>query len=134
MSLRITRSRPPNMAPLAPETGQSHTGARIRRTRPAPSDCGRTRYVIDWEMSLGRKLQLYLMSSFLYYCLNRAVITDHDYDRLCNELYAGWPTLKHQHKYLVDRGSLRAGTGFAIKYPRMVSSAASYLLENHIEL
>lgn len=108
--------------------------ARIRRVRrQVQPDDGRTWYVIDWELPLEAKLQLYLMTSYQYYMLNRSIITDHDYDRLCKELYQGWRNIRHQHKHLVDRQQLYAGTGYAIEYPTMVVGGAMRMLELHRE-
>lgn len=109
---------------------------RIRRTRGSaiPPTNTRERFHIDWDRSLGWKLQIYLVSSYLYYQLNRSIITDHDFDRLCNELYAGWGTFTHQHKHCTTRGDMRAGTGYANEYPPMVRGAAEYMLTQFVEL
>lgn len=131
---RVRRSRPSITGALPPQEASTPGPARIRRTRPTTDALGRTRYLIDWEGSLGGKLQLYLMSSFLYYYMNRSLITDSDFDRLCKELAAGWRSFDHPHKSLTDREQLRAGTGYAIKYPAIVRNAAAYMLERHYEL
>ena len=134
MTARVRRTRPATKGVLPPPSEPKVTTARVRRSRPTADSWGRTIYVIDWNRPLGGKLQLYLMTSFLYYCMNRSLITDHDYDRLCKELYEGWHTLKHPHKTLTDRGHLLAGTGYAIRYPLVVRNAATYMLDRHTEL
>ena len=86
-------------------------------------------YVVRWDGSLWYKFSNYMVASFLYYQMNRSVISDHDFDRLCREIDAGWDDFEHEHKHLVDRGQLSATTGFAIKYyPLRVRSAASDML------
>lgn len=128
--MRISRVRKKE-----PELGEVK---RVRRVRPssvpASTPSSTPRYVIDWEMGWGSKLQLYLMASFLYYHMNRSVIKDHEYDRLAKDLLAGWRTNRHQHKHLISRDDLLATTGYAIKYPLMVRHAALLLLEKHGEV
>ena len=109
---------------------------RISRTRPvrvaAPAQ--KPLYVVDFDLPWGSLFQLYLMNSYLYYRMNRTVITDHAYDKLCRILLAGWRTAKHQHKHLITISDLRATTGYAIEYPRMVVGGAMYLLDNYREI
>lgn len=102
-------------------------------TKPSrPPD--KPRYIVDFGASWGSLFQLYMMNSYLYYVLNRTVITDHDYDKLCKILLRGWRTAKHQHKHLVTMSDLSATTGFGIKYPGMVMGAATLLLDNYQEI
>lgn len=131
MLARVRRTRPQTISTLPAEEAPEPTTRRVRRSRPPAADTGRTIYVIDWDTSLGGKLQLYLMTSYLYYEMHRSLILDTDYDRLCHELLAGWGEFEHMHKGLTDRGQLRAGTGYAIKYPLRVKEAAMYLLSLH---
>lgn len=73
----------------------------------------------------GKLLQCYLMSSFLYYRMNRSPITDAKYDNICKKLKQLWGTFEHPHKYLVTLEDLEAGTGYAIShYPTIVQQAA----------
>ena len=109
----------------------------MRRIRGTDSlragETGLPYFFVDWSKSLGYKLQIYLVTSFLYYHLNRSMITDTDFDRLCKELAAGWRSLQHPHKHCVDRGSLVAGTGYDIKYPTIVKGAAFSMLDHFSE-
>lgn len=110
----------------------------VRRTHPVPEFGGgsgrRPRFVIDWEKSLGYKLQIYMVTSYLYYELCKSVITDHEFDRLCKELAAGWDDFEHQHKHCTDKGSMVAATGYANEYPLMVRNAAYSMLEHFREV
>lgn len=74
------------------------------------------------------------MASYTYYHLNRSVITNDEYDRLCVDLAAGWRTGRHPHKHLVTLADLKAVTGYAIKYPNIVVGGAMLLLQNHCEV
>jgi hypothetical protein len=105
---------------------------RIKRTRARPG--GKPRFAVDFNWPWEKKFQLYLMTSFLYYHMNRSVITNDEYDKICNDLAAGWKTGKHQHKHLVTLADVKAVTGYAIKYPSMVIGGAMMLLENHCEV
>lgn len=70
-------------------------------------------------------LQVYLMSSFLYYENNDSPISDDMFDRICVELLKVWDDFDHMHKHLVTKADLEAGTGYAITvYPLMVKLAA----------
>jgi hypothetical protein len=151
--MRVRRTR----APVEDEAKPA-IKARIRRSRPAPepsepvSRVRRVRRVpevdnqdinprmlsrvfsIDWSWSWQKKFQLFLMCSYLYYQMNRSVITDSDYDRLCVDLLAGWKSNDHQHKHLITRDDLRATTGFAIKeYPGVVIGGAHFLMNAYEE-
>lgn len=106
---------------------------RVRGAASAYED-SRPVFVMDWGKSLGYKLQIYLVTSYLYYHLSRSVITDHEFDRLCKELAEGWDTFTHQHKKYTDRASMEAATGYANKYPLMVRSAAISMLDNFREV
>lgn len=76
-----------------------------------------------------------MVSSYLYYHLNRSLIPDTDYDRLATELLAGYDDFDHIHKKFVTRGMLRAGTAFSITtYPLMVQHAASHVLSTYPEV
>jgi NAD-dependent DNA ligase len=78
----------------------------------------------------GKLLQAYLMSSFAYYHLNRSLMSDDQFDKLCKRLLEIFDSFEHQHKYLVTKEDLAAGTGFAIKeYPIMVIHAAWHKLD-----
>lgn len=77
----------------------------------------------------------YLMASYLYYHEDFSLLSDGLYDRLCRKILKRWKFIKHPHKRLLDRGSLRAGTGYAIRkrnYPSMCVSAAMRLMDMSI--
>ena len=73
----------------------------------------------------------YLMFSYAYYKENESLITDTEYDDICRELIEKWETITHWHKPLLNLESLKAGTGYDIKYPnRIVCAALSLIKEN----
>ena len=73
----------------------------------------------------------YLMFSYAYYKENESLITDSEYDQICQDLITNWNDIKHWHKSLLNLESLKAGTGYDIKYPpRVVAAALSLIKEN----
>lgn len=78
----------------------------------------------------GKLVQAFLMSSFAYYCLNRSLMSDEQFDKLCKRLHDIYDTFDHPHKYLISKEDLAAGTGFAIKdYPTIVMHATWHKLD-----
>ena len=66
----------------------------------------------------------YLMHSYLYYERDDPVIRDNVYDNLCKVLLQNFDNLKHVHKHLIDKESLKCGSGAGIKYTNMIKDAA----------
>ena len=71
----------------------------------------------------------YLMYSYAYYKENESLITDFEYDQICQDLITNWDNITHWHKPLLDLESLKAGTGYDIKYPNRVVGAAIALIK-----
>ena len=84
------------------------------------------------DLNKGLLIPYYLMSSYLYYKEDKSVLTDEEYDYLCKRLLDEWDSVEHMHKYLIDKGALKAGTGYQIKdYPaRVIGGAKSWYKEN----
>ena len=70
----------------------------------------------------------YLSTSYLYYKQNISFVSDKLYDSWCVYLAYNWDSFEHQHKHLITKNDLLAGTGYAIQYPTQVQHAALYLL------
>ena len=67
----------------------------------------------------------YLMSSYLYYKEDKAVLLDSEFDLVCQRLLDEWDDIVHWHKELIIKDNLSAGTGYAIgEYPNRVKYAA----------
>ena len=71
----------------------------------------------------------YLMYSYAYYKENESLITDSEYDQICQDLITNWNDITHWHKPLLNLESLKAGTGYDIKYPNRVVAAAIALIK-----
>lgn len=76
-------------------------------------------------------VSFYLINSYLYYIRNQNIVQDFEYDMVCKFLLEHIDEVEHQHRYLINIDSLRAGTAFTIKdsdYPTMVKCSAEDLL------
>jgi len=60
----------------------------------------------------------FLLYSYAYYVKNLSLTKDEDFDSLCVSLLTNWDKWEHQHKYLISKADLAAGTGYSIKYPQ----------------
>ena len=69
------------------------------------------------------------MASYAYYILDENIMSDGEYDSIARTLLEQWDSFEHQHKYLLDKGDLEAGTGFRIKnYPNRIKYATLYYI------
>ena len=76
----------------------------------------------------------YLMYSYAYYQENESLIEDSEYDQICQDLITNWRDITHWHKPLVNLESLKAGTGYDIKYPpRVVGAAIALIKESQLK-
>ena len=82
-----------------------------------------------YHKNLNMLVPYYLMYSYAYYKENESLITDHEYDQICQDLITNWDNITHWHKPLLDLESLKAGTGYDIKYPNRVVAAAIALIK-----
>ena len=78
----------------------------------------------------------YLITSYLYYQHDMAIISDGLYDFLCQRIDARWDDCqKHPHGHLLDREAIKAGAGFQLRaedYPTMVKGAARNLAQTEL--
>ncbi|UGC97044.1 hypothetical protein [Pseudomonas phage BHU-1] len=74
----------------------------------------------------------YLLASYCYYWQDESPMTDAAYDLMCKRLHAAWDQIDHQHKHLVDREALSAGTCLlpACDYPNVVYNGWESYLRN----
>ena len=83
-----------------------------------------------WEKNPNMLVPYYLMFSYLYYEKNISLIEDTEFDKLCSTLLEKYDSVEHMHKHLVDKGALSAGTGYDIKFTKMIEGAARKLHES----
>ena len=91
-----------------------------------------------YHKNINMLVPYYLMYSYAYYQENESLIEDAEYDQICQDLITNWDDITHWHKALLNLESLKAGTGYDIKYPNRVVSAALSLIKentlNHTEM
>lgn len=74
----------------------------------------------------------FLSSSYAYYLKYESLLKDETFDKLCSFLLENYDKLEHQHKHLVTKGMLKAGTAHNLKeedYPLIVRISSSELIE-----
>lgn len=73
-------------------------------------------------------IKLYAMHSYLYYRLDAPIIDDRRYDLLCHWLLANYDWVKpYDINDFLDRGALKAGTGFELQVVGQTKDAADAL-------
>lgn len=85
------------------------------------------------ESELKRTLQKFIMCSYLYYILFESVVPDEEYDKMAKDLLDGWHDFEHQHKHLLSKEALKAGTMYHLgegQYPGMAIGGAMKWLED----
>ena len=90
--------------------------------------------LIDYKnINPNRLIPLYLMSSYLYYRENVRVLSDTQYDEVCEIINVLWDRIDHPNKWLVEREAVACGTGRYLKeedYPNMIKGAARHWHRN----
>lgn len=74
----------------------------------------------------------FLSSSYCYYILYQPLLSDEFFDAMCKWMLENYDSLEHEHKSLVTKDMLIAGSGFNIPYdgyPLRVQNSASYFIE-----
>ena len=66
----------------------------------------------------------YLMCSYAYYVEANPLVSDAEFDQLAKDILKDWETIEHQHKHLISKHDLEAGT-YLGKYPTIVKGAVS---------
>ena len=82
------------------------------------------------NISINRLVPIYLMSSYLYYELDKNVLTDSQFDYLCKKILDNWDNINHMHKHLIDKDNLKAGSGYGLEYTNLIKGAALNWYEN----
>lgn len=84
--------------------------------------------------SLDKLVSVYMVASFCYHKLNETIISDDDYDQVCRRLLHNYDNITHQHKKYLDKGALRAGSGFHItNYPIIVRTVGNSMVTKILE-
>lgn len=87
--------------------------------------------MIDLPDNINMYVPWFLMSSYLYYEWDCAVLPDNMFDVMCVEMLKNWDDIEHMHKHLITKEHLKAGSGYDIIYPLMVKLSAREWFESH---
>lgn len=66
---------------------------------------------------------IYLTASYAYYKMDISLLTDDEYDSLCQVLLENYDHIIHRYWYVVRKEDFEAGTGYALRYPPELESA-----------
>ncbi len=83
------------------------------------------------ETAPNAAISWWLIASYTYYHHDISVLSDGFYDELAKAMLEAWSELEHDHKHLITKEHLRAGSLYdlaAASYPMRVRGAASQLL------
>lgn len=70
----------------------------------------------------------FLMHSYLYYEMDRPIISDATFDWMVDQLATKWAEVGHWHKELIDPSLLK--TGYYLAYPERVKWAANQMVRD----
>lgn len=72
----------------------------------------------------------YLILSYIYYEQDDSIVSDSFYDETCAALRLHWHSVEHRHKHLIDKASLKTGSGYYLhrKFPGIVKGAGNALI------
>lgn len=85
-------------------------------------------------VNIPKLISEYLIHSYIYYERGTSVISDAAYDQIVEELLDNYSKVRasdHPHKHLILKDSLKAGTGYDIKYPTIVRVTGNHLILKH---
>lgn len=86
------------------------------------------------NLTINQKVSWYLMCSYAYYQENISLLSDQVYDQICKDLLKDFDKIDHIHKHLLDKNSLKCGTGFNVIYPERVIGAAKLAIKFNEEI
>lgn len=82
---------------------------------------------VDDYVDLSHTMEnMYLIHSYIYYCLDTKTITDSLYDDICRCLYDNFDKIQTQWPELFEKDALSAGTGYHLtwKFPEEIKKQA----------
>lgn len=76
-------------------------------------------------------ISFWLVGSYCYYLKNESLFKDETFDKLSRWMYDNYDSLEHEHKSLITKDMLKAGSGFNLKesdYPLRVKVTADMFI------
>ena len=88
------------------------------------------------HMTPGQLVSWFMIASYAYYrtCGQYQVMEDPTFDYLVKRLIDNYDLTDHQHKKLITKENLQAGTGFDIRFPNMVIGAYRSYIREYYEI
>ncbi len=74
---------------------------------------------------------LYLMMSYAYYKQDDPIVEDATFDEVAKILLKNYDAIKHHHKELIKKDSLKAGTYLGV-YPTIVKDTVEMVRKKYI--
>ena len=81
------------------------------------------------EKNMNMLVPYYIMAAYSYYIEDDPIISDATYDQIGKWLLENYDIVEHQHKHLIDKEQLEAGTCL-IQYPTIIKYALENLREH----
>lgn len=118
--------------PAAPAAPIVKGALQVAKPAPAGEPVLDSMYLAVRQMcSANAALSWFLMASYAYYIHDKSIVSDSVYDGMAKDILANFEAIDHQHKFLVDRESLVAGSLYKLSadgYPEMTKAAARILM------
>lgn len=86
-------------------------------------------------MSPNSAIPWFLMASYLYYQHDVSLLSDSLYDQMAKAILEAWDELEHDHKKLIRKSDLIAGSLYRLKatdYPNRTKAAAVTLADDEL--
>lgn len=78
----------------------------------------------------------WLVSSYCYYIRHESLMSDSAFDKMSKWMLDNYETLEHNHKHLITKEMLEAGSGYNLNendYPFIVKVTAEIFIKNLYE-
>lgn len=78
-------------------------------------------------------ISFWMLSSYAYYCRYDSIMSDTAFDKMSKFMLDNYDSLEHNHKHLITKGMLVAGSGYNLKaedYPLIVKVTAESFIKN----
>lgn len=78
-------------------------------------------------------ISFFLSASYAYYIRYESLLSDECFDKMCKWMLDKYETLEHNHKHLVTKDGLKAGSGYYLKendYPLIVRVSTEQMISD----
>lgn len=106
--------------------------------KPQPKEPGKVcdgMALAVFELAPNSAIPWFLMASYLYYIHDVSLLSDALYDQMAKAILEAWDELEHDHKHLIRKSDLTAGSLYRLKatdYPNRTKAAAVTLADSQL--